>query len=354
MKSQINYLQTKNLGINRDCVLSLPLNPTLNDKFETYRNELLKDRNIENITTAQNQLLDVGNFINVNWEGNMDQDPIPMAYTTVRHNFFETFDMRFLMGRGFSKTFQSDEKDACIINETALKLMNLEDPIGKQVYFNHPAFEESLKQVHIIGVVNDFHFRSLHEPVGPFIFRMYQPYQSYVYIKIKPDQLQNSISTIKEITEQFAPDYPFRFEFVDDTYRQLYDAEMRMETVFRTFSFLAILISCLGLFGLVSITMEQHTKEIGVRKVLGATVFKITLLFSKEFLKWVLISNVLAWPVAWVITGKWLEHFEYRIDMTIGPFILAGVSALLIALLTVSWQVIRAATENPIKALRYE
>ena len=232
--------------------------------------------------------------------------------------------------------------------------MNLEDPIGKQVYFNHPAFEESLKQVHIIGVVNDFHFRSLHEPVGPFIFRMYQPYQSYVYIKIKPDQLQNSISTIKEITEQFAPDYPFRFEFVDDTYRQLYDAEMRMETVFRTFSFLAILISCLGLFGLVSITMEQHTKEIGVRKVLGATVFKITLLFSKEFLKWVLISNVLAWPVAWVITGKWLEHFEYRIDMTIGPFILAGVSALLIALLTVSWQVIRAATENPIKALRYE
>jgi putative ABC transport system permease protein len=183
---------------------------------------------------------------------------------------------------------------------------------------------------------------------------MHEPYLSYVYIKIKPGEVTRTINYIKEITTAFAPDYPFRFEFLDKTYNRLYEMEIRMGKIINIFTLLAIFISCLGLFGLASYTIEKRTKEIGIRKVLGASVPKITSMLSLEFLKWVVLANVIAWPVAWYFMGQWLDNFVYRIDLNWWIFLLAAMIGLVLALLTVIFQSTKAAVSNPIDSLRYE
>lgn len=351
---QLNFIQTKNLGINRDLILSIPINPDLNENFEVYKHELLKNTSIKNVSTAQNMPTNVGNFIGVNWQGHMDQEEIAMAYTTTRFDFFKTFGIEFLYGRPFSEQFLTDNDEAVIINETAMKLMGLKSPIGKKVYFNHPAFDELFKHTRIIGVVKDYHFRSLHKKIGPFIFRMYNPYQTFVFAKLKPEKIQKSIEYIKEVTKQFAPDYPFSFLFLDDYYKRQYEFEARIGKVFYFFAFLAIFISCLGLFGLVSFTVDQRVKEIGIRKVLGASVPGIIAMLSKEFTKWVLIANIVAWPIAGYLMRSWLNNFEYKISVDWWIYILSGGLTLIIAILTVGFQTIKAATANPVESLRYE
>jgi putative ABC transport system permease protein len=203
-------------------------------------------------------------------------------------------------------------------------------------------------------VVNDFHAHSLHEEIAPSIFRMHEPYLSYVYIKIHPGEITPTLNYIRETTETFAPDYPFQFEFLDRTYNRLYEMEIRMGKIINVFALLAIFISCLGLFGLASYTIEKRTKEIGIRKVLGASVAKISSMLSLEFLKWVALANLIAWPLAWYFMHQWLDNFVYRIDLSLWIFLIAGLLGLLLALLTVIYQSTKAALSNPIKSLRYE
>lgn len=354
MRDQLRFLQTKDIGINRDYVVRIANNQDLNEKFDSYKNELLKNPSIESMTSTQNQPIDVGNYIDVNWEGHFNEPELPMAYTTVGYDFFKTFGMKLVQGRTFSRDFPTDETEACIINETALKLMQLDSPLGKKVYFNHPAFPESLKYVHIIGVVKDHHYRSLHEAIGPFIIRMYQPYQSFIYFKLIPENIDAMIAHIKKVTHQFAPDFPFQFAFLDDTYNRLYEVENRMEKIYQVFAFLAIFISCLGLLGLASFTIEQRTKEIGIRKVLGASMAGIIQLLTKELIRWIIAANIIALPIAYFAMNAWLQNFAYRITMGWWTFVLAGMLALVIALITVSIQSIRAALANPVESLRYE
>jgi len=354
MRDQLHFLQTKDIGINRDLVVGIANNMDLNEKFDSYKFELLKNPSIASMTSAQNQPIDVGNYIDVNWEGHFNEPELPMAYTTVGYDFFKTFDMKFVQGRPFSRDFPTDETEACIINETALKLMQLDSPLGKKVYFNHPAFPESLKYVNIIGVVRDHHYRSLHEAIGPFIIRMYKPYQSFIYFKLKPENINATIEHIKKVTHQFAPDFPFQFVFIDDTFNRLYEVENRMEKIYQAFAFLAIFISCLGLLGLASFTIEQRTKEIAIRKVLGASMAGIIRLLTREFIRWIIVANIIALPIAYFAMNAWLQNFVYRITMNWWTFIFAGILALVIALITVSFQSIRAALANPIKSLRYE
>ncbi len=354
MRDQLHFLQTKDIGINRDFVVRIANNQDLNEKFDSYKYEILKNPSIESMTSTQNQPIDVDNYIEVNWEGHFNEPEIPMAYTTVGYDFFKVFDMKFVQGRPFSRDFPTDETEACIINETALRLMQLDSPIGKKVYFNHPAFPESLKHVNIIGVVKDHHYRSLHEGIGPFIIRMYQPYQFFIYFKLKPENMNATIEHIKKVTHQFAPDFPFHFAFLDDTYNRLYEIENRMEKIYQAFAFLAIFISCLGLLGLASFIIEQRTKEIGIRKVLGASIAGILQLLNREFIRWIIVANIIAIPIAYFTLNSWLQNFAYRITISWWTFILAGILALVIALITVSFQSIRAALSNPVESLRYE
>jgi ABC-type antimicrobial peptide transport system permease subunit len=352
--SQLNYVQNKNLGLNRDLIISIPVNPDLNNNFKLYKHELLKNKSVKNVTSAQNMPTNVGNFIGINWEGHINQDEITMAYTTTRLDFFKTFDIEFLYGRPFSEKFPADKNEAVIINETAMKMMDLNFPIGKKIYFNHPAFEESFKHTRIIGVVKDFHFRSLHDQIGPFIFRMYNPYQTFVFAKLNEANIQSSVEYIEEVTKKFAPDYPFNFVFLDEYYNTQYEYEIRIGKVFNFFAVLAIFISCLGLFGLVSFNVDQRVKEIGIRKVLGASVSGIITMLCKEFTKWVLLANIIAWPLAGFLMHHWLNNFVYKINIEWWIYVTAGSIALIIALITISSQAIKAAITNPVESLRYE
>jgi putative ABC transport system permease protein len=306
------------------------------------------------VTSASTRPTDVGQGIGIKWEGH-DEEFLSIRYAMVDYDFFKTFDMEVVQGRSFSKTFALDETEACIINETALREMGIESPIGKDVYCWLPAgLDESFRYVKIIGVVKDFHFRSMHEAIGPFLFRMYRPWHHFVFIRIRSDDIQETLLRIERIFKRFAPEYPFQYEFLDEAFNRLYQSERQMGRLFNVFGFLAVLISCLGLFGLASYTAEQKTKEIGVRKVLGASVSEIILLLSKEFTRWVLIANVIAWPVCYFIMNRWLQNFAYKTRIGIETFMLSGMIAFFIALLTVSYQSVKAAQANPAESLKYE
>jgi putative ABC transport system permease protein len=353
-QKQMTYIQNKDIGINKEFVINLVHNPELNSKFELYRNELLKNQKIVSVSSSASTPFNIGSFIGINWEGHFDQEEVVMPYNMVEYDFFKTFDMKIIEGRAFSRSISTDLSEACIINESAARLMGFDSPLGKEIYFNHPAFEEAYKTVRIIGVVNDFHAHSLHKEIAPSIFRMHKPYLSYVYLKIQSGEIPQTLNFVKETTKAFSPDYPFRFEFMDKTYNRLYEMEIRMGKIINVFTLLAIFISCLGLFGLASYTIEKRTKEIGIRKVLGASIPKIVSMLSLEFLKWVAVANIIAWPVAWFFMQQWLDNFVYRIDLNFWIFLGAGLIGLTLALLTVIFQSTKAALSNPIEALRYE
>jgi len=309
---------------------------------------------VVNVTASATLPTEVGQFIDINWEGHMEEDPLPVGYTMVDYRFFETFDMDFVSGRPFSQEHELDETEACIINETALEMMAIESPLGMEVDFQHPAFDASFRRVRIIGVVEDFHFRSMHEPIGPFVFRVYKPWLAYFFVRLHPEHISETVAEMEDLYDRLTGGYPFEYEFLDATYDRMYRSERQMEQLFNMFGLLAILISCLGLLGLAVYMTERKTKEIGIRKVLGASVTGITFLLSKEFVIWVLLANVVAWPVTYLAMKGWLERFVYRIDLHVWMFLVAGCAALIIAVLTVSYQAVKAALVNPVDSLRYE
>jgi len=351
---QLRFIQNKDIGIKKDFIVNINANQDIIANFETYRNELLRNPKIESVSAAANTPFNIGSFIGINWEGHFDQDQVVMPYNMVEFDFFKTFGMKMVKGRAFSRLIPSDKTEACIINESAARLMGFDSPVGKQIYFNHPAFEESYKKVKIIGVVNDFHTHSLHEALAPSIFRMYEPFLSYIYVKIYPDEIPATLNFIKKTSETFARDYPFRFEFMDQTYNRLYEMEIRMGLIIRIFTFIAIFVSCLGLFGLASNTIEKRTKEIGIRKILGASVKQITSMLSIEFLRWVMLANLVSWPLAWYFMNQWLSNFVYHINISVFIFISAGLIGIILAFLTVVFQSMNAALRNPVETLRYE
>ena len=332
VNEQIDFVRSADLGMNRESVITLPSNFEILKKFDAYKSRLLLNTGIASVSASATQPFDVNQNIAVNWQGHMDEDPVEMRYTMVDYGFFKTLGMKIIGGRDFSKAYPADSTDAVIINESAVKLMGFKNPIGKSVYFGHPAFPENKRFVKIIGVVKDFHFLSLHSPMGPFIFKMYQPWLTNIFIKLNPGEVQKTLAGIKAVSKNIAPDYPFKFEFLNDTYNRLYLTENKLSDLFNAFAVLAIIISCLGLLGLVSYTTEQRTKEIGIRKVLGASVIEIILMLTKDFIKWVLIANVIAWPVAYYFMNQWLKDFVYRINISWWVFTLSGGIALLIAL----------------------
>ena len=223
--------------------------------------------------------------------------------------------------------------------------MGMVSPIGKKLWGKR-----------IIGVVKDYHYKSLHEPIEPIVLSLTNKWFYYIFIKLNPHSfdLAGTIESIKYVYEKFVSEYPFEFHFLDIDIENFYYKEKQIHKAFTYFTFLGIFIACLGLFGLASFTAEQRTKEIGIRKVAGASVSSIVLLLTKEFTKWVLISNLIAWPFAYYTMNKWLQNFAYRVNIGIWIFVLSASLALIIALVTVSYQSIKAAVANPVESLRYE
>ncbi|NOR14592.1 MAG: FtsX-like permease family protein, partial [Candidatus Aminicenantes bacterium] len=268
--------------------------------------------------------------------------------------YLDTMGMQIVAGRGFSREFPSDKK-ALILNETLAKQIGWDDPIGKTVSMTD--FDEKREVIlvpyTVIGVVRDFHFESLHQEIRGHIF-MLGDHFNMVAIKVRPDNISDTLANIEHVWQDMESGRPFDFSFLDETFERLYRTEQRLGKIFIYFTLVAIFIAGLGLFGLASFTVDQRTKEIGIRKILGASVPNVVLLLSKEFTKWVILANVVAWPLAYYVMNKWLQSFAYRIDVHVWIFLVSGVTALLISLLTVSSKAIKAAIANPVKALRYE
>ncbi len=232
--------------------------------------------------------------------------------------------------------------------------MGLKNPIGSMVDFQHNALDPSLRNLRIIGVVRDFHSRSLHSSITPFIFRFYRPWHQYIFIKVDGLNLEMSLENIKNIFKRYAPQYPFRYEFLDDAFNRQYAGERNLRRLFNLFSILSIVVACLGLFGLASFTAEQKTKEVGIRKVLGASISNIVALTGREFIKWILLANLLAWPAGYYLMNVWFKNFIFKTE--IGPvvFLVSSGIILLISLLTIGYQILKAAWANPVESLRYE
>jgi ABC-type antimicrobial peptide transport system permease subunit len=286
----------------------------------------------------------------VEWDAK-DPDFIPhIRYSITDADFIELFEMEIQEGRSFDRANISDRKNF-IINQTAAKYMGMESPIGQRLKFWG-------QEGQIIGVVKDFHHVSLHREIMPHYFTINPRFSTnalkYIFVKINSVNIPDTMKYIQETLVKNAPNYPVEYDFLDQGLGALYQSEQKLGKIFTYFAILAIFISCLGIFGLSAFSAEQRTKEIGIRKILGSSVSGITFLLSKEFSRWVLLANIVAWPVAYYVMHKWLENFAYRTGISVVLFILAGGLSLVIAALPVGYQALKAATSNPVDALRYE
>ncbi|QHT69221.1 FtsX-like permease family protein [Rhodocytophaga rosea] len=355
---QMQFIRTKNLGIHAEQVITVPLSANVSGKFEALKTELLKNSNVLGVTGAINELTSG----NTHWrQYDVKKNAIEgvsIATMDVDADFFKTMQAQIIAGRGFSKDFPSDVKDAWVVNETAAKFLNLENPVNEPMagsIFNGKDW--SKKEGRIIGVVKDFHFSSLHSEIKPVVFNVTSPISyplQFMWVRIQGNQMPATIDFIERTWKQFEAEFPLSYSFMDEDIASLYRSEERFLQVFIAFAVLAIFIACLGIFGLASYTATQRTREIGIRKVLGASVSSIVLLLSKDFTRLVLISFVIATPVGWYIMKQWLQNFAYQVDMGITVFVISGLCALIIAWLTVSFQSIKAALSNPVKSLRNE
>ncbi len=359
---QIGYIQNKKLGINPSEVVTIPMGVNfISQGYSAVKTDLLQQTGILEVGSISNDLTSGGSsWSQYRVENSAMSEDVNMASMVVDHDFFKTLQAQIIAGRTFSRKYTRDASNAYIINEAAAKLLALDEPIGKPLSGNVFSDGKSYrKQGTIIGVVKDFHFSSLHHQIKPVVFNL-QAEESYTWppamilVRVSTKDLQQTVANLKNIWRKFSPEKPLQATFLADDIEQLYVKETHFLQVFTVFAGLSILISCLGAFGLAAFTAAQRTKEIGIRKVLGASVSNIMLLLSKDFLKLVVLSTLIAWPLGWWLMRQWLENFAYRIDIPWWVLLVSGVAALLTVLTTVSFQSIKAALTKPVKSLRSE
>ncbi|RFS16560.1 ABC transporter permease [Emticicia sp. C21] len=348
---QLTYIQNKNLGFDKSQVLVVRMKNNLYQNSANMKADLLKQTSITNVALSSTNLVDVTNSTHaIKWEGQLEKDEFLMTLGNVDPDFLPTSGIKLIAGRNFNATVTTDTSSAYIINASAAKRMGWtpEQAIGK----TFSLWETKGK---IIGVVQDFHFHPLNTLIEPFVFR-YWPKELYsrMLVKTNPGQTHEAIASIEKLYKQYEKQTAPQYEFLDQALDNQYRAEHRTGTIVLYFSILAIFVSCLGLFGLATFSAEQRTKEIGIRKVLGASVMSITTLLSKDFIRLVLIANSMAFPIAFYVMNSWLKDFSYRIDIEWWVFVMAGLLAIVIALITVSYQSIKAALMNPVKTLKSE
>ena len=342
--NQIKYMRDKKLGFNQDHLVVLSLTSSLTKNYDALKREILQNPSILDVTGASSwQFHGTPSDL---WRGDTPDKNVRVFFNNVDEDFLKTFRMEMAEGRFFSREF-SEDRNNFVLNETAVKAMGLKDPVGKPMTI-------SRRKGTVVGVIKDFHFETLGRRIGALC--LFAPGEGfrYLFARVSPQNLDVTIRFIHGVWEKFESHYPFHYQFFDDDFDSLYRSERRIGTIVKYFSVLAIFISCLGLFGLATFMAERRTKEIGIRRVLGASFMEIVILLIKEFAKWVLVSNAIAWPVAYFIMNKWLENFAYRTEIGAGIFLASAGLTLGIALLTVSFQSIKAATANPVDSLRYE
>lgn len=345
---QLDYIQTKNLGYDKQHVVSFDIEGKVQENLETFLAEVRRIPGIVNASSIGQPI--VGGRQNTwsidEWEGKNPDERIIFEMRPVNYGMIELLGVDMAGGRIFSKDYGAEDTKI-IFNEAAIKAMGLENPIGKTIGIQGT-------QLQIIGVVRDFHFASFHEQVSPLFFVLQPSWTHKLMAKIEAGKERETLAQLQDLYRTFNPGFPLEYQFLDDAYQAQYLTEQRVSSMSQYFAGLTIVISCLGLFGLAAFTAEKRVKEISVRKVLGATVGQIIHLLSADFIKLILVSIVIALPLAWWMMNQWLDSFAYRAEIQWWMFALSGFAAVAIAMLTVGWQAIRAAVSNPVDSLRDE
>ncbi|MDP8200564.1 MAG: ABC transporter permease [Candidatus Tenebribacter burtonii] len=349
---QTKFLQDKDLGYDREHLLYVPLQGKLLENPELLRSELLKNPDIENVAfLAKNPVSIWSNGSGWSWEGKPDDLDPYVTYQGVDPEYLNTFKLEMAQGEFY--TDNTSGANNIVVNESFVAKMGVENPVGMQL-------KHEDKSYNILGIVKNFHYKSTHRNIGPIVIFRYEKKNMdwlsfrFAYMRVKGENIHETLTFIEATTRSFTSGFPYEFHFLQDDLDSLYISDRQTARILTSFAILAIFISCLGLLGLSTFLTEQRTKEIGIRKVLGSSVSQIIHLLTIDFTKWVIISNLIAWPIAYYLLQKWMNSFPYKIGLNVWYFIMAGFLTLLIALTTISAQAIKAANSNPVKALKYE
>lgn len=358
--NQVNYLHNKDLGFNKDQIMFFPMrgDNMFNNK-DSFKDQLEQVPGVTSVSIGYGFPGDAvaGDGIKIQKNGQLVEQPATQLM--VDYDYIETLGLELVAGRAFSEEMRTDIDKAYIINETAVKNLGFETPekaIGKQLTWNvwNNVNPDSVKVGQVIGVVKDFNYKSLYEKVETTVLQIFPSAAWKVAVKIETANVENSLAQVENVWNTFSPEYPLEYKFLDENFETMYQSEDKLKTLLGVFTGLAIFVGCLGLFGLAAFSAEKRKREIGIRKVLGASVENIVMLLSKDFVKLVLIALLIASPIAWYFMNDWLQDFAYRINIGWTVFALAGMSAIAIALTTVGFHAIKAAMSNPVKNIRTE
>jgi putative ABC transport system permease protein len=350
---QLRYMKNSDLGFEKEHTVVVPvLSESGKKQHEAIKRELLECPDVIGASACLETPIGSYTIITRAFpEGRSKEESYYIEHNFVDYDFLDNFNIKMVAGRKFSREYSTDFKEAFIINEAAVRKWGLSSPeeaLGKRLR-SGIGIEGT-----VIGVTEDYHVWSFHKEIAPLVL-IYDPeYFVTMAVKVKPDNISQTLASIEKTMAKFIPEYPFAYTFLDEDINEHYQGEEQTARIIRTFSIIAIFIACLGLFGLAAFSAEKRTKEIGIRKVLGATTPNLIFHLSTEFTKWVLLANIIAWPVAYYAMNRWLQSFAYRINIGVFGFILAAGVAFLIALITVSYQAVKTALANPVKSLRYE
>jgi ABC-type antimicrobial peptide transport system permease subunit len=348
ISSQLNYVRNRNLGFDKEHVIHFSLSRLQGNGYQAFKDELLQSPGILGVTRSSDRLTyTVHSTTAFSWEGRGPEDHLLVHQFSIDHDYVQTLGMEIVAGRDLSREFPSDVTNSFLVNETLAEILGYEDPIGKSVTLYD-------RKGPIVGVIKDFNYKSAHKKIEPLILRIEPRRDQFAYVRIGGEDIPGSLAFTEEVYKRHVPAQPFAFSFLDDSLNGLYQSDKRTGRIFSYFTILAIFISCLGLFALSSFMIEQRTKEIGVRKVMGANLPRITFLLTRDFLKWIVIANVIALPTAYFAMQVWLNNFAYRTGISVWTFVLAASFALGVALATIGYQSIKAARANPVDCLRYE
>jgi putative ABC transport system permease protein len=348
---QMDFLQNQQLGLDKQQVVLVKMRTSITSKHQLIKNELSRNPGVLNTSATNFGYLENISTIATLPEGAAENEVASVPTLSIDYDFLKTFKIELVAGRNFSRNHATDEAEAFLVNEAAVRQFNWGSPeaaIGKKINWGLG------KEGKVVGVVKDFNFSSLHENIRPLILHILPERYQFIAVKINADHIPQTLVGLEGIWKKLNLDGPFEYSFLDQDFEKLYKAEQQTQTIVGFLSSLAIFIACLGLFGLAAFMAEQRTKEIGVRKVLGAGVMSIVGLLSKDFLRLVALALALAVPIAWFVMNRWLDGFAYKIQVSWWIFAIAGTAATGIALLTVSFQSIKAALANPVDSLRSE
>jgi putative ABC transport system permease protein len=350
IRKQMTFITNEYTGQMKDVIVTLPVNQSnsaIQKKIDVFKEKLKKDPAILRVSASSwlPTRIRAGNY--ALWDDKREDQKVLFHNLEADYDFCDVYGISVIEGRGFSKDFPSDPEQAYLVNETAVNAMQVDNPIGKSFgYPNHQGV--------IVGVIRDFHFVPMHQPIKPLAVRLKTAEMRFISIKIDPIRLSQTLRFVETEWKEITPGFAFAYSFFDEAVDELYRSEERLNLSLRFFSVLAVFLACLGLFGLVLFSIEQRTKEVGIRKILGAGTVDIVVLLSKDFLRWVVVANVIAWPLSFYAVNKWLQSFAYRTSLDLFVFAAATSTVVGISVLTIAYQAVKAAVTNPVDSLRYE